>query len=148
MEIEIKYFDDVIKDTHAIEYQSNGAAAIDVRACMPETMILKPGSDHMVPLGFAIHICNTDVAAVLLPRSGMSRKGLILGNSVGLIDSDYQQQIYLIAWNRNKDKNFEIKPYSRIGQIMFVPVIRARFKEVEEFSTLTVRGGFGSTGKL
>ena len=147
MEIEIKFFDDTIRDTHAIEYQSNGAAAIDVRACIPETIILRPGGDYMLPLGFALHICNTDVCAVLMPRSGIAKEGLVLGNSVGLIDSDYQSQIFMLAWNRRKDRSIDIEPYSRIAQIMFLPIIRARFKEVEKFSTLTYRGGFGSTGK-
>ncbi len=147
MEIEIKYFDDVIKDTHAIEYQSNGAAAIDVRACISESIILEPGQDFMIPLGFAIHICNTDVAAMLLPRSGMAKEGFVLGNLVGLIDSDYQQEIHMLAWNRGV-RDIQIEPYSRVAQMIFLPVIRAKFKEVKEFSTLTVRGGFGSTGKL
>lgn len=147
MEIEIKFFDEVIKDTHDVQYQSNGAAAVDVRACIPQSIILKPGSDYMVPLGFAVHIFDTDVAAVLLPRSGVSKEGLVLGNLVGLIDSDYQSQIFMLAWNRRKDRDIQINPYDRIAQLMFLPVVRARFVEVDKFSTLTRRGGFGSTGK-
>ena len=147
MEIELKFFDDTIRDTHSIQYETNGAAAIDVRACIPHAIELRPGGDYMVPLGFAIHIFDTDIAAVLLPRSGIAKEGLVLGNCVGLIDSDYQSQIFMLAWNRRKDREIIISPYERIGQLMFLPIVRARFVEVDNFTTLTRRGGFGSTGK-
>lgn len=148
MEIEIKYFDNNIRDTHSISYKSNGAAAVDVRACIPNEIELKPGMDYMVPLGFAVHMYEQNIAAILLPRSGMAKEGLVLGNLTGLIDSDYQAQIFMLAWNRRKEREIIIKPYERIGQLMFIPIIRANFKEVDTFTTLTTRGGFGSTGKL
>ena len=155
MEIEIKFFDENIRQAYKIEYKTNGAAAVDVRASIKEPITILAGGTTMIPTGFAVHMEQTDIAALLLPRSGLAvREGLVLGNSIGLIDSDFQQEIMVAAWNRNKpgpyskaDKSITINPYDRIAQLMFIPVVRARFNEVEDFSTLNTRGGFGSTGK-
>lgn len=134
MIIDIKYFDNNIRDAHSIEYQSNGAASIHVRACIPETIILKPGGDYMLPLGFAVHILDPNCAAIILPKSGISKEGLVLGNLVGLIDSDYQSQIFMLAWNRRKDRDIEIEPYSNIAQMMFIPIIKPSFNVVSKFN--------------
>lgn len=148
MEIEIKYLDDCLKEfCFAVDYKTNGAAAIDLRAAIPKEIRILPQGYTMIPTGLAVHMEATDMAALLLPRSGIAvNKGLILANSIGLIDSDYQQEIMIAALNRNFYEEVIIEPYERIAQLMFIPVIRARFKEVNEFSTLNTRGGFGSTG--
>ncbi len=148
MEIEIKFFDDKIKDKFKVEYQSQGSAAVDVRAVLEQPYRLLPGGAFLIPTGFAVHISETDVAGILMPRSGFAYKeGLILANTVGLIDSDYQSQIFVAALNRNTKAEILINPYDRIAQLMFVPIVRARLKQVDEFTDYTKRGGFGSTGK-
>ena len=148
MEIEIKYFDEALKEKYGLEYKTVGSAAFDVRACIRTPERIMPGGVYMVPLGFAMHIADVDVAAILLPRSGIgSKEGVVLGNTIGLIDSDYQSQVFAAIMNRNKREEILIKPYDRIAQMMIVPVIQAKFKAVEKFTALTKRGGFGSTGK-
>ncbi len=129
-------------------YATDGAAGMDLRACLESASIIAPGVTELVPTGLAIHMEDQDLAAVLLPRSGLGHKhGIVLGNLVGLIDSDYQGQVYVSCWNRSKEA-FTIEPGERIAQMVFVPVVRAEFEIVEEF-TPSVRGegGFGSSGR-
>ena len=129
-------------------YATDGAAGLDLRACLDEHLHIAPGETHLVPTGFAIHMADPDVAAVLLPRSGLGHKhGIVLGNLVGLIDSDYQGQVFVSVWNRGQEA-FTIEPGDRIAQMVFVPVLRADFHVVDEFEASTRgAGGFGHTGK-
>ena len=129
-------------------YATEGAAGMDLRACVNEATAIAPGATELVPTGLAIHMEDKDLAAVLLPRSGLGHKhGIVLGNLIGLIDSDYQGQVYVSCWNRSKEA-FTIQPGERIAQMVFVPVLRAEFEIVGEF-TPSVRGegGFGSSGR-
>ena len=125
-----------------------GSAGIDLRACVETSVVLEPGQTLLVPTGMAIHIGDPGLAAVLLPRSGLGHKhGIVLGNLVGLIDSDYQGQVFVSCWNRG-DESFTIEPGERIAQMVFVPVVQAEFFIVDEF-TPSVRGagGFGHSGR-
>ena len=125
-----------------------GSAGIDLRACVDTSVVLEPGQTLLVPTGMAIHIGDPGLAAVLLPRSGLGHKhGIVLGNLVGLIDSDYQGQVFVSCWNRG-DESFTIEPGERIAQMVFVPVVQAEFFIVDEF-TPSVRGagGFGHSGR-
>ncbi len=129
------------------EYKTSGSAGMDVRACIEESIILKPGKTEMIPLGFAMHINDTNVAALIIPRSGLgSKHGIVLGNLVGLIDSDYQGELMVPAWNRS-DEDFKISLGDRIAQMVIAPIIQAQFTLVEDFNE-TERGekGFGSSG--
>ncbi len=128
-------------------YGTDGSAGMDLRACIDETIVLKPGQTELIPTGVAIHIADNSMAATILPRSGLGHKhGIVLGNLVGLIDSDYQGQLFVSMWNRG-DKVFEIETGDRIAQIVFVPVIQVEFEQVEEFDDSDRgEGGFGSTG--
>ena len=129
-------------------YATGGAAGMDLRACVDKATAIAPGATELVPTGLAMHMEDKDLAAVLLPRSGLGHKhGIVLGNLVGLINSDYQGQVYVSCWNRSKEA-FTIQPGERIAQMVFVPVVRAEFEIVEEF-TPSVRGegGFGSSGR-
>ncbi|UQT03050.1 dUTP pyrophosphatase [Serratia phage vB_SmaS-Totoro] len=157
MNVELKLIDPRYKSAEwaVPDYKTAGAAAIDVLACIDKEVSIPPGAVVMIPLGIAVHMDNTEVAAILLPRSGLGTKdGVILGNTLGLIDSDFQGQIQAPVWNRNFADPYEggkvitIKPGDRIAQLMFIPVIRPSFKVVTEFSETTERGegGFGSTG--
>ena len=130
------------------EHATDGSAGMDLRACVDAKTIIQPGETHLIPTGFAMHISDPGMAAVILPRSGLGHKhGLVLGNLVGLIDSDYQGQVYVSCWNRS-DKVFEMEPGMRIAQLVFVPVIMARFEVVESFETSDRgAGGFGHTGQ-
>jgi dUTP pyrophosphatase len=130
------------------DYASEGAAGLDLRACVDGPVEIRPGGCDLVPAGFAMHIADPDLAAVLLPRSGLGHKhGLVLGNLVGLIDSDYQGQVFISCWNRGSDV-FTIRPGDRIAQMVFVPVVRAHFERVESFEETTRGdGGFGHTGR-
>jgi len=130
------------------EHATDGSAGMDLRACVESKMLLHPGETLLVPTGFALHIANPGMAAVILPRSGLGHKhGLVLGNLVGLIDSDYQGQVYVSCWNRS-DKAFEIEPGMRIAQLVFVPVVVADFEVVESFEeSERGAGGFGHTGR-
>ena len=128
-------------------YSSSGSAGLDLRACLGEPIILKPSATELIPTGLAIYIEDPDYAAVLLPRSGLGHKhGIVLGNLVGLIDSDYQGELMISAWNRSRS-TFTVQPGERIAQLVIVPVKRIEFQIVEEFTT-TERGekGFGSSG--
>ncbi len=121
---------------------------MDMRACLDEHLRVEPGEAHLIPTGFAIHIADPGLAAVLLPRSGLGHKhGIVLGNLVGLIDSDYQGQVFISIWNRS-DHSFTIEPGDRIAQMVFVPVVQAEFEVVDEFdASHRGDGGFGHSGK-
>lgn len=129
-------------------YATDGAAGMDIRACIDGPVTLEPGDTHLVPTGIAIHIDDPGLAAVLLPRSGLGHKhGIVLGNLTGLIDSDYQGQLFVSCWNRGKDA-FTIEPGERIAQMVIVPVVQARFEIVDEFkASARAAGGFGSSGR-
>ena len=130
--------------THA----TDGSAGMDIRACVEQSTVIQPGETLLIPTGFAMHISDPGMAAVILPRSGLGHKhGLVLGNLVGLIDSDYQGQVYVSCWNRS-DKGFEVEVGMRIAQLVFVPVVLADFEVVESFeASERGAGGFGHTGR-
>ena len=129
-------------------YATDGSAGIDLRACLDADIVLQPGETILIPTGFAIHINDHQLAAVLLPRSGLGHKhGIVLGNLVGLIDSDYQGQVFVSCWNRGQQA-FTVKVAERIAQMVFVPVVQADFDVVSEFEqTERGAGGFGHTGR-
>jgi dUTP pyrophosphatase len=129
-------------------YATDGSAGMDMRACLDEPLELAPGDTHLIPTGLAIHVADSSLAAVLLPRSGLGHKhGVVLGNLVGLIDSDYQGQVFVSCWNRGK-KTFIVEPGERVAQMVIVPVVRAEFDIVEDFDTSERgAGGFGHTGR-
>ncbi len=129
-------------------YATDGAAGMDMRACVEAPLEIAPGDTELIPTGMAIHIEEAGLAAMLLPRSGLGHKhGIVLGNLVGLIDSDYQGQVFVSCWNRGKE-SFTVQPGERIAQMVIVPVVHADFEVVKEF-TITERGegGFGHTGR-
>ncbi len=130
------------------EYATHGSAGLDLRACTDEPICLAPGETRLIPTGIAIHIDDPHLAAMLLPRSGLGHKhGIVLGNLVGLIDSDYQGQVFVSCWNRS-DQPYEIQVGERIAQMVFVPVAQVKFEQVEEFTeTARSAGGFGHTGR-
>ena len=129
-------------------YATDGSAGMDMRACLDEPLELAPGDTHLIPTGLAIHVADTGLAAVLLPRSGLGHKhGVVLGNLVGLIDSDYQGQVFVSCWNRG-EKTFIVEPGERIAQMVIVPVVRAEFEIVEDFdASERGAGGFVHTGR-
>jgi dUTP pyrophosphatase len=129
-------------------YATPGSAGLDLRACIEHTQTLHPGETTMIPTGMAIHLNDPGYAAMILPRSGLGHKhGIVLGNLVGLIDSDYQGQLLVSCWNRGKE-SFILNPLERIAQLVIVPVVQASFNVVEEFAASERgEGGFGSTGK-
>jgi dUTP pyrophosphatase len=129
------------------DYATGGSAGLDLRACVETTLTLEPGETQLIPTGFAMHMQDTGLAAIILPRSGLGHKhGIVLGNLVGLIDSDYQGQVFVSCWNRS-DAPFEVEPGARIAQLVFLPVIKARWERVEDFeSSDRGGGGFGHTG--
>lgn len=128
-------------------YGTEGAAGLDLIACLDASLTLKPGDTQLIPTGIAIHIGDTGIAAMLLPRSGLGHKhGIVLGNLVGLIDSDYQGQVLVSCWNRGLNA-FTIEPGDRIAQMVFVPVVQAEFEVVQDFEeSRRGAGGFGHTG--
>ena len=130
------------------EYATEGSAGMDLRACLDEVLVITPGETRLIPMGFAMHMGETGMAAVILPRSGLGHKhGIVLGNLVGLIDSDYQGQVYVSCWNRSRD-DFSIEPGARIAQLVFLPVVQASWELVEDFDTSDRgAGGFGHTGR-
>ena len=130
------------------QYATAGAAGLDLRACLDQPLTLAPGASELVPSGIAIHLGDPGLAAVVLPRSGLGHKhGIVLGNLVGLIDSDYQGQIMVSVWNRGQAA-FTIQPMERIAQLVVVPVVQVKLNVVEEFEeSQRGAGGFGSTGK-
>jgi dUTP pyrophosphatase len=130
------------------QYATPGSAGLDLRACIDAPLTLAPGQTELIPSGIAIHLADPALAAVILPRSGLGHKhGIVLGNLVGLIDSDYQGQILLSTWNRG-DAPFTVKPLERLAQLVVVPVVQVGFNVVEDFGASNRgAGGFGSTGK-
>jgi dUTP pyrophosphatase len=146
--LEVRILDDRIRGMLP-RYATAGAAGLDLRACVDAPLTLRPGDSQLVPSGIAIHLGDPGFAAVVLPRSGLGAKhGIVLGNLVGLIDSDYQGQVLVSVWNRGSGV-FTIQPLDRIAQLIVVPVVQVEFEVVEEFAAST-RGadGFGSTGKV
>jgi dUTP pyrophosphatase len=146
--IDIKIIDPRIGDDFNLpEYQTDGSAGVDLQACIDQTVSIQPGDTELIPSGIAIHIKDPSLAAVLLPRSGLGhKKGLVLGNLVGLIDSDYQGQVFISCWNRGS-KQIDIEPGMRIAQMVFLPVEQVNFNVVEDFDeSERGSGGFGHTG--
>jgi len=135
------------KDIPMPHYGTEGSAGLDLRACLEDTLVLNPGESKLIPTGMSIYIEDTGLAAMILPRSGLGHKhGIVLGNLVGLIDSDYQGELMVSCWNRG-DKPFTMEIGERIAQLIIVPVVQAEYKFVEEFeATDRGEGGFGSTG--
>ena len=129
-------------------YATPGSAGLDLRACLDAPLVVQPGQTTLVPTGIAIHIGNPGLAAMILPRSGLGHKhGIVLGNLVGLIDSDYQGPLMVSCWNRSQIP-FTVQPMERLAQLVIVPVVQARFERVDEFDVSDRgEGGFGSTGK-
>ena len=147
--IELKILDSRVGETFPLpHYATDGSAGLDMRACIDDALTVEPGSTVLVPSGLAIHIGDPGLAAVLLPRSGLGHKhGLVLGNLTGLIDSDYQGQVFVSIWNRGS-KSYEIQPGERIAQMVFVPVEQVEFKVVDEFDDSSRgAGGFGQSGQ-
>ena len=128
-------------------YATDGSAGVDLRACVKEPLTLDPGASELIPSGLAIHIGDPGLAAIVLPRSGLGHKhGIVLGNLVGLIDSDYQGQLFVSCWNRGQTA-FTIQPGERIAQLVLVPVVQVDFEVVEDFvASVRGAGGFGSSG--
>ena len=148
MQIDIKILDSRLFDSLPA-YATPGSAGLDLRACLDAPLTLQPNAWQLVPTGMAIYLEDPGYAALILPRSGLGHKhGIVLGNLVGLIDSDYQGQLMVSAWNRSSTA-FTIAPMERIAQLVVVPVVQAQFKIVDEFPSASQRGegGYGSTGK-
>ena len=147
MKIDVKIIDERMA-TQLPAYATPGSAGLDLRACLSEPLTLQPNAWQLVPTGIAIYLQDPNFAAIILPRSGLGHKhGIVLGNLVGLIDSDYQGQLMVSAWNRS-DVAFTIEPMERIAQLVIVPVVQAQFNVVSEFvESIRGEGGYGSTGK-
>ncbi|AVL70663.1 MULTISPECIES: dUTP diphosphatase [Oligella] len=130
------------------QYATAGSAGLDLRACIDEAIVLAPGQTELIPTGLAIHLDNPGYAAMILPRSGLGHKhGIVLGNLVGLIDSDYQGELMVSVWNRSQ-QSFRLEPMERLAQLVVVPVHQVQFRVVDEFNQSDRgSGGFGSTGK-
>jgi dUTP pyrophosphatase len=145
--LDIKILDDRIRGNMP-QYATQGSAGLDLRACIPEPITLRPGDSALVPSGLAIHLGDPGLAAIVIPRSGLGHKhGIVLGNLVGLIDSDYQGQVFVSCWNRGKEP-FVVNPLERIAQLVVVPVVQVALNVVESFEeSARGAGGFGSTGK-
>ncbi len=147
-DVEVKLLDPRLRKWGLPRYQSDAAAAIDLHACLDAPVTINPGdAPALISAGFAVHIADPHVAALILPRSGLGHRGLVLGNLVGLIDPDYTGPIMVSAWNRGAAP-MVLNPGDRFAQMMFVPVVRPALREVDGFSQVTARGagGFGSTG--
>ena len=147
--IQLKVLDARLGDTIELpDYATSGSAGLDLRACLDDELVLEPGATILIPTGLAIHIDDPSLAAVILPRSGLGHKhGIVLGNLVGLIDSDYQGQLFVSCWNRSQTA-FTINVGERIAQMVFVPVVQVAFEQVDEFtSSERGTGGFGHTGR-
>ena len=148
MKIDVKIMDQRMA-TQLPAYATPGSAGLDLRACMDIAVTLQPNAWQLIPTGIAIYLADPNYAALILPRSGLGHKhGIVLGNLVGLIDSDYQGQLMVSAWNRS-DTAFTIEPMERIAQLVIVPVVQAQFNVVNDFAATSERGagGYGSTGK-
>jgi dUTP pyrophosphatase len=147
--IELKILDPRVgKEFPLPEYATDGSAGLDLRACIDDEMSIAPGQTELIPTGIAIHIGDPALAAVILPRSGLGHKhGIVLGNLVGLIDSDYQGQLFVSTWNRGQ-QSFQLRPGERLAQLVFVPVVQAGFEIVDEFDQSDRgEGGFGHSGQ-
>ena len=144
--IDVKILDSRLKSSPP-HYATPGAAGLDLRACIEASLTIAPGETRLVPTGMAIHLADPGLAAMILPRSGLGHKhGIVLGNLVGLIDSDYQGQIFVSTWNRGKEA-FTLNPLDRLAQLVVVPVIQVAFNVVDDFEeSHRGEGGFGSTG--
>ena len=147
MNIDVKILDPRMTD-QLPAYATPGSAGLDLRACLDTPLLLAPNAWQLVPTGIAIHLCDPNFAALILPRSGLGHKhGIVLGNLVGLIDSDYQGPLMVSCWNRGSSV-FTVQPMERIAQMVIVPVVQAAFRRVESFDASSRgEGGFGSTGK-
>ena len=146
--IDLKLLDARLKDDrYAPQYATPGSAGIDLRACIESAIKIHPGDTLLIPTGIAIHLADPGLAAMIWPRSGLGHKhGIVLGNLVGLIDSDYQGEVFVSTWNRGHDM-FTLNPLDRLAQLVVVPVVQATFKVVDEFpASERGAGGFGSTG--
>jgi dUTP pyrophosphatase len=147
--LQVKILDSRIGDEFPLpNYATPGSAGLDLRACLDEKLVINPGKTHLIPTGMAIHIADPALCAMILPRSGLGHKhGIVLGNLVGLIDSDYQGQLFVSVWNRG-DTTFTMEPGERMAQLVLVPVVQASFDIVDEFdSSDRGEGGFGSSGR-
>ena len=147
MNIDVKILDPRMAD-QLPQYATPGSAGLDLRACLDAPVVLEPNAWQLIPTGLAIHIADPGHAALILPRSGLGHKhGIVLGNLVGLIDSDYQGQLMVSAWNRSPTA-FTLQPMERLAQLVIVPVVQAQFRVVSDFAAASEReaGGFGSTG--
>lgn len=146
--IDIKILDARMRE-YLPSYATPGSAGLDLRACIPAPLVIEPGETRLVPTGLAIHIADPGYAALILPRSGLGHKhGIVLGNLVGLIDSDYQGQLMVSTWNRGNTA-FTLNPLERLAQLVIVPILQVGFNIVDEFGESTRgTGGFGSTGTL
>ena len=146
MHIDVKIINPLIKD-QLPHYATAGSAGLDLRACISDKIVLEPGQTVLIPTGLAIHLADANYAAIILPRSGLGHKhGVVLGNLVGLIDSDYQGELMVSTWNRGNTA-FTIEPFERIAQMVIVPVVQAQFNLVADFDASDRgAGGFGSTG--
>ena len=148
MKLDVKVMDQRLREMLP-SYATPGSAGLDLRACLDQALTLQANAWQLLPTGMAIHLKDPNYAALILPRSGLGHKhGIVLGNLVGLIDSDYQGQLMVSAWNRS-DVAFTIEPMERIAQLIIVPVVQAQFNLVDDFVVATERGagGYGSTGK-
>ena len=148
MRLDVKVLDQRLR-AQMPAYATPGSAGLDLRACLSEPLALAPGAWQLVPTGMAIHLADPGYAALILPRSGLGHKhGIVLGNLVGLIDSDYQGELMVSAWNRSATA-FTIAPMERIAQMVIVPVVQATFNVVNDFASASERGagGYGSTGR-
>jgi dUTP pyrophosphatase len=145
--IALKILDERIRP-YLPAYATPGSAGMDLRACIDAPLSLEPGRAELIPTGIAIHIADPGIAALILPRSGLGHKhGIVLGNLVGLIDSDYQGPLMVSCWNRGREP-FAVKPMDRLAQIVFVPIVQVQFGEMKAFdSSMRGEGGFGSTGQ-
>jgi dUTP pyrophosphatase len=147
MKMDVKILDARLRD-QLPHYATAGSAGLDLRACIEAPITLQPGETQLIPTGLAIHLADPGYAAMILPRSGLGHKhGIVLGNLVGLIDSDYQGQLMVSTWNRGQQA-FELAPLERLAQLVIVPVMQAEFNIVEDFeASQRGEGGFGSTGR-
>lgn len=147
LQVELKILDSRLNESMPA-YATSGSAGLDLRACIDQAMTIQPGETTLIPTGMAIHLANPAYAAMILPRSGLGHKnGIVLGNLVGLIDSDYQGQLFVSCWNRGQQA-FVMNPMERMAQLVIVPVMQASFTVVDDFNASERgEGGFGSTGK-
>ena len=148
LQVDLKILDERIRE-HMPVYATAGSAGLDLRACLDAPLTLQPNAWQPVPTGMAVHLNDPGYAALLLPRSGLGHKhGIVLGNLVGLIDSDYQGQLMVSVWNRSNEP-FTVEPLERVAQMVIVPVVQAQFNVVDDFAQASARGagGYGSTGR-